>query len=189
MYLCRQMYETKAGGRQSGRVLGRQTRYQGQRLVEEGGCSRMRCPNQHALLGHQDALFNDEQVETNMREAWEHEGSKDELNIVLQGLEQQFWKGTEAGWMGCYDLPWRNLGGGWIGKQRRYGGRERLLSTTWSQPCSSSGKRGGGGQFTKTGTRCDSPFPNFKKRTTGKNRLPQPGQLSSYLETAKAENS
>jgi hypothetical protein len=73
--------------------------------VEEGGCSRMRCPNQHALLGHQDTLFNDEQVETNMREAWEQEGNKDELNIVIQGLEQQFWKGTEAGWMGCYDFP------------------------------------------------------------------------------------
>ncbi len=29
---------------------------------------------------------------------------------------------------------------------------------------------------------------NFKKRTTGKNRLPQPGQLRFYLETAKAEN-
>jgi len=54
---------------------------------------------------HQDTLFNDEQVETNMREAWEHEGSKNEMNIVLQGLEQHFWKGTEAGWMGCYDFP------------------------------------------------------------------------------------
>ena len=27
------------------------------------------------------------------------------MNIVLQGLEQHFWKGTEAGWMGCYDFP------------------------------------------------------------------------------------
>jgi hypothetical protein len=54
---------------------------------------------------HQDTLFNDEQVETNMRESWEHEGSKDEMNIVLQGLEQHFCKGTEAGWMGCYDFP------------------------------------------------------------------------------------
>jgi hypothetical protein len=60
--------------------------------------------NMHCWV-HQDALFNDEQVETNMREAWEHEGSKDELNIVLQGLEQHFWKGTEAVWMGCYDFP------------------------------------------------------------------------------------
>jgi hypothetical protein len=54
---------------------------------------------------HQDRLFNDEQVETNMRELWEHESRKDELNIVLQGLEQEFWKGTEAGWMGYYDFP------------------------------------------------------------------------------------
>jgi hypothetical protein len=30
---------------------------------------------------------------------------------------------------------------------------------------------------------------NFKKWTTGENRLPQPGQLNSYLETVKAENS
>jgi hypothetical protein len=77
---------------------------------------------------HQDALFNDEQAEANMREAWEHEGSKDELNIVLQGLEQHFWKGTD----GVLRLPWRNLGGGWIGKQRRYGSRERPISTTWA---------------------------------------------------------
>jgi hypothetical protein len=54
---------------------------------------------------HQDAFFNDEQVETNMRELWEHEGIKDEMNVALQGLEQHFWKGTEAGWMGCYDFP------------------------------------------------------------------------------------
>jgi ribonuclease HI len=40
-----------------------------------------------------------------MREAWEHEGDKDELNIVLQALEQHFWKGTEAGRMGYYDFP------------------------------------------------------------------------------------
>jgi hypothetical protein len=66
----------------------------------------MRCPNQHVQCWvHQDTLFNDEHVETNMREAWEHEGSKDEMNIVLQGLEQHFWKGTEAGWMRCYDFP------------------------------------------------------------------------------------
>ena len=54
---------------------------------------------------HQDTLFNDEQVETSMREAWEHEGSKDEMNIELQGTEQHFWKGTKACWMGCYDFP------------------------------------------------------------------------------------
>jgi hypothetical protein len=45
-------------------------------------------------------LINDAQVETNLREVWEYEGSKDEMNIVLQGPKQYFWKGTEAGWMG-----------------------------------------------------------------------------------------
>ncbi len=50
-------------------------------------------------------LINTEQVETSLRAAWEHEGSKDEMNVVLQGLEQNFWKGTEAGWMGFYDFP------------------------------------------------------------------------------------
>ena len=28
-----------------------------------------------------------------------------------------------SGLDGVLRLPWRNLGGGWIGKQRRYGGR------------------------------------------------------------------
>ena len=54
---------------------------------------------------HQDIIFNDEQAETNLREAWEHESSKDEMNIVQQGLEQHFWRGTEAGWIECYDCP------------------------------------------------------------------------------------
>jgi len=52
----------------------------------------------------QDIIFNDEQAETHLREAWEHESSKDEMNIVLQGLEQYFWRGTEAGWTGCHDF-------------------------------------------------------------------------------------
>jgi ribonuclease HI len=54
---------------------------------------------------HQDAIYNDAQVEALMREAWEHEDSKDKLNIVLQGLEKNFWEGTEAGRMGCYKFP------------------------------------------------------------------------------------
>ena len=52
--------------------------------MEEGGCSRIAAQTNMHCWVHQDALFNDEQVETNMREAWKHEGSKDELNIVLQ---------------------------------------------------------------------------------------------------------
>ena len=39
-----------------------------------------------------------------MREAWEHEHSKDETNIDLRGLERHYWKGTEAGCLGCYDF-------------------------------------------------------------------------------------
>ena len=54
---------------------------------------------------HRDTLINDAPVETSLRAAWEHEDSKDEMNIVLQGPEQNFGKGTEAGWMGCYDFP------------------------------------------------------------------------------------
>jgi hypothetical protein len=60
---------------------------------------------------YQDAIFNYEQAEPNMREAWEHEDSKNEMNIVLQGLEQHFWKGTEAGWMGCYNFPGETCAG------------------------------------------------------------------------------
>ena len=27
------------------------------------------------------------------------------MNIVLRGLERHYWRGTEAGWLGCYDFP------------------------------------------------------------------------------------
>ena len=33
-------------------------------------------------------IFDDEQVATQLSEAWEHDIGKDELNVVLQGLEQ-----------------------------------------------------------------------------------------------------
>jgi hypothetical protein len=36
-----------------------------------------------------------------LKEAWEHEDNKDELKIELQGLERQFWLGTEEGRLGC----------------------------------------------------------------------------------------
>jgi hypothetical protein len=39
-----------------------------------------------------------------MREAWEHEHSKDEMNIDLRGLDRHYWNGTEAGLLGCYDV-------------------------------------------------------------------------------------
>ena len=34
----------------------------------------------------QEMIFDDEQVETHLSEAWEHESGKDEMNVVLQGL-------------------------------------------------------------------------------------------------------
>jgi hypothetical protein len=33
----------------------------------------------------QEMVFGDEQAETHLREAWEHESGKDEMNVVLQG--------------------------------------------------------------------------------------------------------
>ena len=52
----------------------------------------------------QEMIFDDGQVETHLSEAWEHESGKEEMNVVLQGLEQHFWRGTEDGWLGCYDF-------------------------------------------------------------------------------------
>ena len=49
-------------------------------------------------------IFDDEQVAAHPSEAWEHDSGKDQLNVVLQGLKQHFWRGTEAGWLGCYDF-------------------------------------------------------------------------------------
>ena len=49
-------------------------------------------------------IFDDEKVAAHLSEAWEHDSGKDKLNVVLQGLEQHFWRGTEAGWLGCYDF-------------------------------------------------------------------------------------
>jgi hypothetical protein len=64
-------------------------------------------------------IFDNEQAETHpqvtshLREAWEHESGKDDMNVVLQGvgLEQHFWRGAEAGWLGCYDFA----GETWVG--------------------------------------------------------------------------
>ena len=46
---------------------------------------------------HQDTVVDECHVEMKMREAWDHEHSKDEMNIDLQGLERHYWNGTEAG--------------------------------------------------------------------------------------------
>jgi len=79
---------------------------------------------------HRDVLINDAQVESSLREAWEHEGSKDEMSIVLQGPEQYFRKGTEAGWMGCYDFP----GETWAGDGSAHKGVMGAGSVCFQQP-------------------------------------------------------
>ena len=60
---------------------------------------------------HRDTVVDEGQVEMKMREAWEHEHSKDEMNIDLRGLERHYWNGTEAGLLRCYDFP----GEAWAG--------------------------------------------------------------------------
>ena len=52
-----------------------------------------------------------DQEQWSVREAWDHEHSKDEMNIDLRGLERHYWNGTEAGLLGCYDFP----GESWAG--------------------------------------------------------------------------
>jgi hypothetical protein len=54
---------------------------------------------------HHDAILDDDQANQLIKEAWEHDDSKDELKIDLQGLERHFWLGTEAGRLGCYNFP------------------------------------------------------------------------------------
>ena len=60
---------------------------------------------------HQDSILDDHGVIQSLKEAWQQESSKDELKIDLQGLERQYWLGTEAGRLGCYDF----LGETWAG--------------------------------------------------------------------------
>ena len=52
---------------------------------------------QASMPEHRDTVVDEGQVEMKMREAWEHEHSKDEMNIDLRGLERHYWNGTEAG--------------------------------------------------------------------------------------------
>jgi hypothetical protein len=60
---------------------------------------------------HQDSILDNHGVIQSLKEAWQQESSKDELKIDLQGLERQYWLGTEAGRLGCYDF----LGETWAG--------------------------------------------------------------------------
>jgi ribonuclease HI len=67
---------------------------------------------------HQDNILDDDEVIQGLQKAWEQESNKDEVEIRLQGLESHYWLGTEAGRLGCFDFPRRNMGGGRISPQR-----------------------------------------------------------------------
>ena len=54
---------------------------------------------------HHYAILDDDKANQSLKEAWEHEDNKDELKIELQGLERQFWLGTQEGSLACYDFP------------------------------------------------------------------------------------
>jgi hypothetical protein len=54
---------------------------------------------------HHDTILDDDKAHQSLKEAWEHEDNNDELKIELQGLGRQFWLGTEAGRLGCYNSP------------------------------------------------------------------------------------
>jgi hypothetical protein len=79
-------------------------------------------------------IFDDEQVATQLSEAWEHDSGKDELNVVLQGLEQHFWRGTEAGWLGCYDFGGETWAGDGCPQTKQQ--RDRSTNVQWVQAAS-----------------------------------------------------
>jgi hypothetical protein len=54
---------------------------------------------------HHGTILDDVKANQSLKEAWEQEDNKDELKIDLQGPERQFWLGTEAGRLGCYNFP------------------------------------------------------------------------------------
>jgi hypothetical protein len=60
---------------------------------------------------HHDVILDDDKAHQSVKEAWEYENDKEELKMELQGLERQFWLGTEVGRLGCYNFPGETLTG------------------------------------------------------------------------------
>ena len=68
---------------------------------------------------HKDSILNNDGVIQSLKEAWE---------IDLQGLERQYWLGTEAKRLGCYDFPGETWAGdGSAHKGGMGSGRESVL--------------------------------------------------------------
>ena len=51
---------------------------------------------------HRELAAVDEETRNNMEAAWEAEDDKDECIVNLEGPEQNYWLGSEAGMLGCY---------------------------------------------------------------------------------------
>jgi hypothetical protein len=107
---------------------------------------------------HQDAILNREQAENNLREVWEHESSKDEMNIVLRGLEQHYWRGTEAGWLGCYDFPGETWAADGLVHKCVMGAGSVCLQRPGCTLVVRVGREEEG-VLSETRTSCDSPYP------------------------------
>jgi hypothetical protein len=89
---------------------------------------------------HQDIILDDDKAHQSVKEAWEHKDDKDELKIELQGLERQFWLGTEAGRLGCYDFSgetWAGDGSAqkakWVQAVYDSNGRINVLWSEWAE--------------------------------------------------------
>ena len=84
------------------------------RVVETGGDVSACAP--HVIMEcwtHHDVILDVDEANQHLRGAWKQESNKDDLKMDLQGLELQFWLGTEAGRLGRYDFPRETLAGEW----------------------------------------------------------------------------
>jgi hypothetical protein len=89
---------------------------------------------------HHDTILDDVKANQSLNEAWEHEDNKDELKIDLQGPERQFWLGTEAGRLGCYNFPGETWAGDWSAHKEKWvreesvsDGRMNVLWSEWAE--------------------------------------------------------
>ena len=74
-----------------------------------------------------DNVLDADKSRQSLISAWEHESDKDELEVNLQGPERDFWLGTEAGRLGCYEFPGETWAGdGSVSKDGMGAGSVRL---------------------------------------------------------------
>lgn len=79
---------------------------------------------------HTSQQVTDSAVYECLKEAWEHEDEKDDLTVDIQGLEREYWLGTEAGRLGCYGFP----GESWAGDGSAHQGNMGAGSVCHQRP-------------------------------------------------------